>query len=740
MYLRPKIMILSDILMAVWTALVAVGFIFGATFPGGSVPRIAEFLKPFRLYLPAVPGPSTWLINLASPACSIALALFIVVAARGAGKAVSRLIPFPRGSTWWLGLAAGGGMLSFIYFGFGLAGIVFPALLFAVLIPFAILGMAGFSMNAPEKSGFRGFIRLAAALTAAAWILGVLIPEPGIDAYLYHLRLPFYYTLHHKVYTVWHHIHGHVPQIWEILLMVFPRELAATGAQALSALCAVAVWRMAVQRGGGGWGYRAGLILVLSSPLVTGIGTSAYTDLPLMWLGFGSYLLLVPSSGGPSKSSLFWAGAVLGLATSLKYASFPAFAAATVLLALMSRRRGSFLYPVPAISGFLAVFWPWLAWNGLETGNPFFPFLARIFPSSLPPLPFADRLSAAVFSRTAWNMLQAPWNALIRCEPALFLTPILVAAVPFLVAKKRAGAAVPPMTGLWAFSFLGAWAVFMADERFLLGAVPVLLLLLPRLDEFRRGRAVFAVLFALNMAGFCRQQMVPLGRIWAATGMVSRQEYLSGHVAPSPGFMEAASWLNKNTGTDDRILFVSDFKSPYIWRECIHDHVYDYPTRLVYLLWNCRPDPERLGIRFRQLGIRWVVYLPTVNSVRLAQMPDLFSFNPRNSRVWGGFWRKSAVIRAAFPPVFVYQLSGKPGKPGDVYHFPGVADAGLLSANDLLRTRGRTAYIDYLRRLLQAYPWVGEFHQKLGEALVTGDSISDEVRMHLNRAARSTRQ
>ena len=721
-------MIPVNLLIALWAALVAVGFVFGATFPSGTTARIAEFVSPIPLSFPPLPGLGAWLGRIFQPLAAIALAVLLTISARGAGRVVSSFMVFPRATRWWMAVAVGGGLLSFLLFGLGLTGILFQPLVYILFIHFIVAGFARFSVWKASGAGPGRLLGLAAGLTMVAWISGVLVPEPGIDAYLYHLRLPFYYLHHHRIYSVWHHIHGHVPQAWEFLLTVFPRQLSATGAQALSALTALAIWRMAMERAVGGWVYRAGWILLMSSPLVFGTGVSAYTDLPLMWLEFGAFILLIPAAGAPGKSARFWAGAILGLATSLKYASFPAFFAAAIVLSIQAVRLAkvgrdsgvllrSFSFILPLVAGFCSVFWPWLAWNALETGNPVFPFLGRLFPQALAALPFADRLSDAVFNRTFLNMFQSTWNALVRGEAFLFLFPLLVAAIPLLLSRKwrKPGSG---MALVWAASFVTAWSMFMADERFILGVIPVFLFLLSPAGSIRFAKTGFVLLLLLNFYGILRQQFIPLDRLWAAAGLVSRAEYLEKTVYPSPGYMKMAGWLNSNTGEQDRILFVSDFKSPLIWRECIHDHVYDYPTRLVYLLWKTPPTPARVAVRFRQLGIRWVVYLPTINLARLKQIPDLFPFELDISRAWAGFWRVSAIPRAGFPPVYVYELSRNHAPLQALYHLPGVEDAARSNAIDILRVQGQPAATDYLRRLSAAYPWVGSFHLMYGEALM----------------------
>jgi len=711
-------------LLTGWGVMVFVGFVAGVTWPTGTTTRLHEFFSAPAAVWPVIPGLGRLASNWIGPACSILMALGVILSAGGTGSRLAGFLRLPVLEKKWLVFAAGGALASLWFFGLGLAGLFFLPLLWASLVPgiwWALVMLLRLRWEG-ETTPFPGWLKVCAGLTVMLWALAVLVPEPGIDAYLYHLRLPFYYLLHHRIYSVWHHIHAHVPQLWEILLAAFPKELSATGGQALSAVTALAIWKMAAGIEKGGWGSRAAVLLALSSPLAVGIGASAYTDLPLMWLGFGSFLLLLGGKREPGTSAKFWSGAVLGLACSLKYAAFPVVAAALVFVAVKSVRRRTPWWGLPGVLGFGAVFWPWLAWNGLATGNPVSPFLGGLFPHALPALPFAARLSEAVFKRTFLAVLASPWVAFVDCEPFLFLSPWFLVVAPLLLFRRRLGPLFPG-SGVWLAVCFISWAFFIADERFILAAIPVLALLIPFPASGRAGKAALAGLLLLNFYGCVRQTLFPLERLWAALGLEGRDAYLRSTLKPAPGYWDAAAWLNASTAPGDRVLFVSDYKSQFVWRECIHDHVYDYPTRLNYILWKTPRDPGRISVRFRQYGIRWLLYLPTINVMRLGQLPDLFPFTGEDARAFGAFWAEHAIPRAAFPYVSVYEISARKLPAHDTPELPGVQDVGFL----IMKQAEWRKAVGELRKLVKAYPHAAPFRRELGRAILAGPHSPEQA-------------
>ncbi|MEK7475811.1 MAG: glycosyltransferase family 39 protein [Candidatus Coatesbacteria bacterium] len=730
-------------LVALWAVLVCAGFLAAAPFPNGVASRLAAAAS-WPVPPAGVPDPGA----AALPASWIALGrgaawgALLAATAWTAGRMTAPWLRLPLLPAAAVPGAAGLVICGTGALGLGLAGLAFASVLRLGVLLLAPLGLAAAGVAVTRwrlhRLGTGGWAIAAGGAVAALWTLAAFNPEPGIDAYLYHLRLPFIYLLHHRVHHVWHHIHGQVPQVWELLLMAVPPRDAATAAQVLSALCVLPVVALTVAFGGGGGSAILAALLLVSSPLVVAIGTSAYTDLPLVWLGAASFALLVMPNASPSPPRRFAAGAVLGGACALKYAAFPLVVAMGVWLLAGSVRRREWRWAWPSAVGMLAVFLPWIGWNWLAAGNPVDPFLARWFPDSLPALPFAERLSGAVLRRPWRDVFASPWSAYVASEPFLFVSPWLVAAAPALLAAPAALRSLPG-SGLWLAVCVAVWAALIADERFLLPAAPLVAGLLARAGWCRMPGAIAAGLLVLNLAGAVRQVFVPLPRLWTALGVVSRDAYLRGTLIPAPGYADAASWLNSHTAVKDRILVVSDCKSHLIWRECVTDHVYDYPTRLVWILWGTPGGAVRIAARFRQLGIRWVLYLPGRAGERLGNMPDLFEFRPGEAASWAAYWSTHARRAWSGPEAGIYGLDVRARAPAELPDLPAVQEVMAFSARLTLRREGPGALVTEVRRYAAAYPNVGAAHRLAGEVLVSlgGDSLTRaEGRRELETARR----
>lgn len=738
-------------MLAAWALLILANFPLAAPYPGGHRSRLAALRETWAgawrdHQPPAAADPAGLIANWSRHAAAAALALGIVAGLAGWGGAVLRFCraagPAPAGARWAAGLVAAG----LATLGAGFAGLVYPPLLLAGAAAGAVMWARGRIRASPARVPAGAdrpvWLRRSERVVAGWWVLAALVPEPGIDAYVYHLRLPFYYQLHHRIFSVWHHIHGHVPQLWELQLTAVPPGLADTVAQMLSALTVIPVWRSIVRLGGGGVPARAAALALVTSPLVIGVGASAYTDLPLLMLGLGSFAALCEGDGFGRASRRFAAGALLGAACSLKYAAFPLVAAQAVWLGREAVRRRRPGLPLPALAGFLAVFAPWMAWNYFGTGNPFDPFLARWFPEALPALPFADRLSASVFRRPARDVLAAVWNGYVACEPYLFVAPWLLAAAP--AALWLARPAGWRGAGLWLGVYAAVWSWMIADERFGLAALAVLAALLAASGRAPRAPAFWIAVLAFNLGASACQEFLPWPRLRTVLGLEAHEVYVRAALPPSPAYGQAADWLNGATGSRDRILFVSESRTHLIRRECVADHVIDYPTRLVYLLQRTPADPSRIAARFRQLGIRWVLYLPGRCAARLADMPDLFEFTPAIARAWERFWLERATRTWTAPGASVYALADKAAArpPAAVPELPGIQDVMFVSIDQTYRREGPEAALAELRKYAEGYPRIGAVRRRLGEALIAmrrdPDSLA-EARRHLSFAAAADR-
>jgi 4-amino-4-deoxy-L-arabinose transferase-like glycosyltransferase len=199
--------------------------------------------------------------------------------------------------------------------------------------------------------------------------------------------------------------------------------------------------------------------LVLGNPIVMQIGTVTYVDAALMlFVAAGAYCL----DRNPAA-----AGFLLGTACSVKYLGWY-FAAAGFVYILLFGTNGRRNVPLFA-SAFLLAVLPMYGRIVALTGNPFFPFLSKVFGAT--PWTYAlpaetDRVSAAL--RLVWNVtfarervgLQPPYSP-------LFAIAILITLIAAIRNRRAAFLAIVCVGYIIVFTFLPQ------DARYLLPLLPL---------------------------------------------------------------------------------------------------------------------------------------------------------------------------------------------------------------------------------------------------------------------------
>lgn len=234
------------------------------------------------------------------------------------------------------------------------------------------------------------------------------------DTLSYHLLLPQQWIERGKVWpgegNVYGSLPGYLEAAWAQLgaMTMAPRQhglIAGEGYRLLSCqmlhalLAVVGAWaagetaRHAATRAGLAEdrarfaGVAAGLI-VLCTPWALVTGSLAYNDMAMVALGAGGLLAAVElgraelGAISPLRRGLA-AGLLVGAACSVKPTAALFFAPVVgALLLVTSPRRAWAMLTLGALTGGVAMIAPWLARNGLATGNPVFPFAPGLFPNA----------------------------------------------------------------------------------------------------------------------------------------------------------------------------------------------------------------------------------------------------------------------------------------------------------------------------------------------------------------------
>jgi 4-amino-4-deoxy-L-arabinose transferase-like glycosyltransferase len=317
-------------------------------------------------------------------AVSVLAVLVLAVTAFVLGRLLAGGLDRPV-ERWAIPMACGLAVLAHLGVLLGLAGLLRPAPVLAVLVAIHLLGFRVWRGLRRTSWRWWGTALGAAALLPSA--LMALYPPTAFDATLYHLPfargfvesggVPFLADLRFPVF----------PQANEMLfalVMLFAPDLAAHGVQWLMMVLAAAlVWawgRDAFSGAAAGWLAAA---IFLGAPIVAHLASSAYIEAGLTlfataalyaarrWRGSGERRWLVLSALFAATAAdvkylgLFFLG-VIGLA--VLCGRFPE-------RDLRARGTAALLFGVVAVAALA----PWYGRIYAWTGNPLFPFFPRVF-------------------------------------------------------------------------------------------------------------------------------------------------------------------------------------------------------------------------------------------------------------------------------------------------------------------------------------------------------------------------
>jgi len=548
------------------------------------------------------------------------------------------------GASWWAGgtiarlISPALARLSLARLGFGLgfaatgvlatgmAGLLFAPPSWIVHPLLALIGAAcawkarTFIRSIP--SGFPGLPPLTpltkGVLALAGFIVLTGLPnvEMAWDALTYHLRLPSFYVYHHKFYDVWHHYCAPFPFLIEMtytLGLLLQGECLAryiNGAFSILLLCSLAALAREVGVRG-----RWAFLLVAASPLFLVLFDRAYIDPGFAFFLTASLVLFARWWRTGSASALLASGIFAGFGLSCKYTGifFVAGIAAAGAGRLNSRsgRRAALLWAAAALLPFL----PWLAKDYLLRGNPFWPYLGSLFGTHadipLDVTPFFAKESPLI----SWFANFPTRITALAFDNGRVDGPLLPAIAGFLPLVARTPATpILKMLRRAVLGYLAAWFMLAPDARFLLPILPAICLLVES--------AVEDFMATSNAARSMTRTFLEAGLIWGAysgaaiqwvffapfsmpLGLETAHSKLEIGLTPPPWTSYARDYINANTPSNARIMFLCHFSTYYVERECIADFHYG-TSRITKILLERRTAPE-IDKKLRQIGFRWLL-------------------------------------------------------------------------------------------------------------------------------------
>ena len=491
-----------------------------------------------------------------------------------------------------------------------------------------------------------------------------LTPEIYFDGLVYHLSVPQYWIDRHGILSFSTNFHSNYPFGSELYLLNGFWVGSGEGAKGLNvaallaAVLALAGW--VAEESGAALGLLTGAGFLFLPWVSTTVWTTQNEVILCLFLllFFHASRRWAREPKAPARRPWalamgLWGGAALGV----KYTAAPAFAALLAALWVENRRvfardRWKEWLVIQAI--WLASLGPWLLKTFCYTGNPVYPYFARLFGGlSLSPQRFQELMGnhESLFG-SGMALWRWPLEAFHHMDKTI--GPLFLAFIPFWVLGR----------GLWKKErYLLTLGLLYLDFGFLVSFQPRLLI--PEMAVFLAGTGCFlgrmgnpaaTRAWALVLLAFGLTTFLSLGRlsvdffqapkIWF--GVQSREAFLS--QSPQTASYYPLARACGRLAPRERVLVVGDARGLYYPRPFLTNSVFDEP-QLVKILRES-PGVEGLGESLRRLGVDDLVFSRVEEGRLSALYPADYALTPGQAKVLGDF------IRLRTSPLYQGPLGG----------------------------------------------------------------------------------
>jgi len=425
----------------------------------------------------------------------------------------------------FLSISTGLGIMAVLVFLAGAIGAVYiwpfriltlvPALLGAYRIGTTV------APGTAKKLGFSVLpnpLSLGIAVLLGLSFIAAWIPTWNYDSLLYHIAVPKFYMLAHKIYYVRDFMPADYPLNGEMLFMLAMVVKDDTVAQLVSYFMAVWLVLGVFVFSRRFYSYRAGVIsvaLLLTISVFINKVPVNNNDTVLALFTMAAVYALVAWWETRRNGWFYLSGFMLGVTAGSKYSGFftlffVGLLAIVLLVTTKKKEPGAVAGTVKTVGVFaMAAFvgvGPWLVKNYLFTGNPVYPMLISVFGGRDWMAPatrvFQNTVRNANFVATgALGNLAVLWQLTIRKPVEMTIGPALVAFLPFAFKRNRIlkGSVFIPL--LAAAGFLIPWALLLAQvARFAIpGIVLLIIVVAAGIDRFVGGKRVPGAMIALML-------------------------------------------------------------------------------------------------------------------------------------------------------------------------------------------------------------------------------------------------
>jgi len=531
----------------------------------------------------------------------------------------------------------GFGILSYLVFILGACQLLYPAALYILIGLSAVFSLAGWlilrdpsertSTCRARLSFWERCVGIILIVSLLASLLSVLTPAIGNDALIYHLAVPKLFLKHHGFYFIPGNIFAHYPLSSEMLFLIglaLRGDILAKGIHFVMALAVlVSMCQFSRHYISKTSFVPLALLVFYTIPSVFVNSHMAYNDLTITLYTFLALYAFVNWFSLRQIGWLILCGVLSGLAIATKYTALlvPFLGCLGILWASrhhQTSNRHVLRFLLVYVTCTVVVGSPFYIKNLIMTGNPFYPFLYRVFDGR-----GWDPEQARLYDLFVQSLgmgqgildyLLLPWNLSFHAKmhsPQFdgVLGPVFILTLPFAIGMRRIAIGAKIVMAYCLFTFM-FWASSAQQIRYLIPIFPFLAIMTGYvLSYYRRRKAVFALLVIFIAAGLgfngyhIGKDFLKIKPVSVITGHEDRDAFLN-RLVPSYGIFQ---YINTYLPEDSKIFFIYMRNLGYLCdRPYYSDSMFESYT-IEKILGRCT-GPGEVYVALREMDFTHILY------------------------------------------------------------------------------------------------------------------------------------
>ena len=535
---------------------------------------------------------------------SIVYLIFIVIISYFIGRSILKIINIKvnNGELNIYSIGIGFCIISFSAFLLGVFGLLYQSVIYVLFFILVILSFFYF-----RKNNIKFFINFNFSPLEYSLIFIILLffilnficsltPETFYDSLLYHLGVPSFYLLNHKIVNVPNNIFSNFPQNIEMIYLIslsLNNEILAKLINLTIGVLTLLLVYFFVKKNINQRTALVSICIFYSIPMISTNQVNTQIDVGLTFYVILSLFSLLNwiNSNFKNRYYLILSGLFSGFSLGSKYSSIFFFVPLIIIvvtsMVLRKFRKEKIIKNLLIFIIFSLVFvLPWLIKNLLFNKNPFYPYFSNMVNLSQ----LLEEQRGIVFNNLS-DFVKFPWTLTMQ---GMFgssnLGPFLLLSLPLFLLPIFKLTSQKWIINYLLASFILSLFIWLSLTRIVRFFIPGILILcivfsyyIYRIKNIDKSNfvniSVYIVLFITALMNFIwvsNLHFRNLDPLSINLGIKSKAEYLSTSRPsyPNPSY-PVIEFINNNLSKDSKILFVGETRGYYCNRFFITNSVFD---------------------------------------------------------------------------------------------------------------------------------------------------------------------